>query len=232
MAHTTKSPGILTLPVRKTPIAVVDTETTGLSPGRDRVVELSVVRLDPGRAPYLAFDTLIDPDRPVAATAIHGITDEDVYGAPEFHEVAGEFLRAISGCVVAAYNVYFDMRFLRFELAASNAEPEMPHLCLMYLRPMLGIGTRCPLQTACELHGIRLGTAHTASSDAMASAELMQIYLEEMRRRELATFADLAKCKRYKFVKSWSQMPVSPVHTEQYPSCSRIKSRVGRLVRP
>ncbi len=52
----------------------------------------------------------------MGATEIHGITDRDVLDAPRFEDLARELLHALSGCVVAAHNVYFDLRFLRFEL--------------------------------------------------------------------------------------------------------------------
>ena len=108
--------GISTRPIDETPIAVIDFETTGLTPGADRVVEVSVIRVDPGREPRLVFDTLVNPHRCVAATEIHGITDADVADAPSFQNIAGELLDSLNGCVVAAYNVYFDIKFLNFEM--------------------------------------------------------------------------------------------------------------------
>jgi DNA polymerase-3 subunit epsilon len=112
--------GILGRRVRETPIAVIDFETTGMRPGVDRVVEAAVVRIDPGQAPRLVFDSLINPGRPMDCTQIHGITDAHVSGAPTFDDVAGDFLTAIEGCVVAAYNVAFDSKFLHFELASAG----------------------------------------------------------------------------------------------------------------
>jgi DNA polymerase III subunit epsilon len=100
------------LSIADTPVAVIDFETTGRVPGVDRIVELAVVSLDPGREPEVVLETLVNPQRPVAATAIHGITDEDVADAPTLDEVAGEVSRVLSGRLVAAYNVSFDIRFL------------------------------------------------------------------------------------------------------------------------
>ncbi len=97
--------GISTRRIDATPVAVIDFETTGLTPGLDRVVEVSVVRIEPGEAPRLVFDTLVNPERPMAATHVHGITEADVAGAPRFDEIAGDFLAAMQGCMIAAYNV-------------------------------------------------------------------------------------------------------------------------------
>jgi DNA polymerase III epsilon subunit-like protein len=218
--------GITDRVIAETPISILDFETTGLSPGPDRVVEVSVVRIEPGRAPRLVFDTLVDPGRRVAATSIHGITDEDVAGAPAFEEIAGDLVRALSDSVMAAYNVYFDMRFLEFELAGSGLACLPPHFCLMYLRPMLDIGERCPLGRALAAHGIAHPSAHTASGDCLASASLMEQYLDAMEARDIATFGDLAGLRRYKFVRSFGRDLMAASRAAHLEPCPSLKSRV------
>lgn len=203
--------GILEDRIDRTPIAVLDFETTGLDAGGDRVVEVCVVRSEDGRAPELVLDTLVNPGRRVGATEIHGISDADVADAPRFEEIAGDLAHALSGCVVAAYNVYFDIRFLEFELAQAGLPVALPHLCLMYMRPMLGMGRHCSLSKACtELH-IGHTPTHTAAADTLASAELMGLYREQMNRLDLVTFKDLAKRRSYKFVSSWKRPMLDPV---------------------
>ena len=142
--------GLLSSPIADVPVAVLDFETTGMWAGVDRVVEVAVVRVEPGRGPELVLDTLVHPGRRVACTYVHGITDRDVVDAPRFEHVAGRLLQALRGCVVAAYNVAFDLRFLEAELALAGVRHEFPHLCLMYLRPMLGLGKHCRLSAACR----------------------------------------------------------------------------------
>ena len=147
-------PGILERTVSETPVTIIDFETTGMNPGRDRVVEVTAVRCNPGESPKIVLNSLVNPLRKMSATEIHGITDEDVDDAPIFNEIAGDFIEAIEGSVVAAYNVYFDIKFLRYELEQSGVRVEAPHMCLMYLRPLLGLGPRCKLDIACEEHQI------------------------------------------------------------------------------
>ncbi len=168
---------VLETPVPDAAMAVIDIETTGLHPGADRIVEISVVRSEPGEGPTVVLDTLLNPTRPVAATEIHGITDADVSDAPTFDEIAGDVAHAISGAVLAGYNVYFDVRFLEDEFRRVKLRHTPPHVCLMYLRPMLGLGKKCCLSDACRAHGIIHEEVHTAAFDAMAGAQLWHVYI-------------------------------------------------------
>lgn len=224
------SVGVMNRPVAETPIAILDFETTGLAPGPDRVVEVSVVRVDPGKEPRLALDTLVNPDRPMAATEIHGITDRDVSNAPRFFEVGGDFLRAISGCVVASYNIYFDIGFLSYELLRIGIHQEPPHICLMYLRPLLELGKRCSLSEACKAAGISLPHAHQSSADALASTQLWEKYLQAMHAGALLTFGDLSSKKQYKFFSSLKSDPLSAPNAADMPPLLHPKSRSSVVV--
>jgi DNA polymerase III epsilon subunit-like protein len=210
-----------------TPIAVVDVETTGMSPGHDRIVELSVVRLHPGRKPELVFDSLINPSRKMAATEIHGITDADVKSAPSFGDVAGALIDATSGCVVCSYNVYFDIRFLNFEFENCGVVHELPHFCLMYMRPMLGLGERCRLVEACRHHQVEYSLNHVSSADALAASRLLERYLDEMERRRIDTYRKLASLRRYKFCDSFLSDPFSQSSAFGLTSSGKVKSRAG-----
>jgi DNA polymerase-3 subunit epsilon len=168
---------------------------------------------------------MVNPDRPMAATEIHGITDGDVADAPRFFEVGGDFLRAISGCVVASYNIYFDIGFLSYELLRIGIRQEPPHICLMYLRPLLELGKRCSLSEACKEAGISLPHAHQSSADALASAQLWAKYLHAMEARALLTFGDLASKKQYKFFSSLRSDPLSAPTPADMPPLAHPKSR-------
>ena len=76
--------------------AVFDCETTGTIPGVDEIVSLAVVRLDADGVETDRYARLVRPSRPIPAeaTAVHGIGDEDVAGAPRFGEIAGDAARA------------------------------------------------------------------------------------------------------------------------------------------
>lgn len=209
-----------------TPWAIIDIETTGLRPPHDRIVELAVVRIEPDGLPRLAMDTLVNPQRRMSATDIHGITDSDVAGAPTFRELAEEVAACVSGCIVAAYNVYFDLPFIHSELQASGIKVELPHVCLMYLRPMLGLGSKCSLIDACAAHSVSIKNAHCAAGDAHAAAELARIYLAEVRRAGVRTFHELAGSHGYAFLSSLDLNPLAHKTPCQKPRC------VSRLSQP
>lgn len=199
---------ILDRRIADTPLAVIDFETTGLSPRSGcRVIEASVVRIEPGAEPRLVFDTMIDPEGPVYCSSIHGITDEDVVGAPRFCDVAGEFAQACSGAVLAAYNAEFDMRFFVAEQARLPRLADVvipPYLCLMYLRPLLGIGSRVRLDVAADELGLP-STTHRAAEDCLLGAALWADYVRHIDNQQVVTFGDLRRRGSYQFMESFDE---------------------------
>jgi DNA polymerase-3 subunit epsilon len=219
--------GILHLPISETPIAILGLETTGLSPGYDRIVEVAVVRCDPGSEPKLVFDTLVNPQRPMSATEIHGITDKDVTDAPKFQDIAEELLATVSGCVIAVYNAFFNMRFFDFEIQCTRVSHSPPHICLMYLRPLLGLGNRCSLLDACNIYHIPLANSHLASSDAIASAKLLNIYYDFMQKQGIQTFGDLSSRGSYKFLNSFLFDPIIVSAGSNFSLHNKLRSRIA-----
>ena len=192
--------------LEETPVAVLDFETTGLHPKTGaRVIEVGVVRVDPQGQPMIILNTLLDPQGPVNATRIHGITDEDVFGAPLFAELAADLGAALEDAVIVAFNASFDIAFLEGELQRipkGKAAWVPPHLCLMYLRPLLGLGCRCSLSEACQTYGVS-EPAHRAVDDAVAAAQLWLVYRKHALEQGARTFGDL-KADRYKFATSFA----------------------------
>src|SRR3982751_954670 len=98
-------------------VAVIDVETTGLSPRTDRVVEVGVVLLDERGEVEAEFETLVNPGRDVGPTRLHGIRAADVVAAPTFAEVAPYLRSVLTGRTLVAHNALFDLRFLAREFA-------------------------------------------------------------------------------------------------------------------
>lgn len=157
------------------PLAALDFETTGLGPHRgDRVIEVAVVRGRAGETPT-TWHTLIDPERSMAATQIHGITDAMVAGRPRFGEVANELFRQLDGAVLVAHNAAFDLSFLEMELArVGRTLPPLVVLDTLGLaRRVLALGDH-RLATLCARLGLTRDRAHRALDDARATWELVQ----------------------------------------------------------
>jgi DNA polymerase III epsilon subunit-like protein len=163
--------------LRSSPIACIDTETTGLGPDA-RVVEVAVIHTDWHSLPRVAYSARVNPGRPIeaGATAIHGITDADVADAPTFATILPELLAAIDGRVVSAYNAPYDYGRLRYELdiageadpAAALRWPWVDAYVLRKARPR-GVYNGNKLPEVCAELGCTLD-AHGAAGDAMALA--------------------------------------------------------------
>ncbi len=147
-------------------IAVVDTETTGVYPS-DRIVEIAVVTLDLQGRVIDEWDTLVNPERDVGPTWIHGVTPSMLTHAPTFGEIAGELAARINGAIVSAHNLPFDTRMLFHEFERHDVE-----VAFGFGFDTLAL-TRCKLGVACEDNGISLNGAHQALTDARATAQLL-----------------------------------------------------------
>jgi DNA polymerase III subunit epsilon len=158
-------------------IGVIDVETTGLNPYRqDRIVELAAVVIRTDGSVLREFATLVNPERDVGPTSIHGLSAQDVLSAPRFGEIAGAVVEVLDGCVaLAGHNVRFDHSFLAVEFARlGHSFPEGPTLCTMQLA---GGGS---LHSACSEYGVEVtGEAHAAGHDARATAELLATLLKD-----------------------------------------------------
>ncbi|MCT1365049.1 MULTISPECIES: exonuclease domain-containing protein [unclassified Microbacterium] len=160
--------------------AIIDVETTGLSPNRDRVLELAVVRVDHQGQVVDEWSTRFNPEGPVGATHIHGITQADVVRAPLFRDVATSIIPYISGLPIAAHNARFDLSFLRAEFRRAGWDvPWLPAFCTLdgshHYLPHL---ERRRLIDCCWSAQIPLHGAHSALGDARATAGLLRHYLQ------------------------------------------------------
>ncbi|MGO3147810.1 MAG: exonuclease domain-containing protein [Leucobacter sp.] len=103
--------------------AILDFETTGFSPARnDRIIEVGAIYMDPDFRIDGGIETLVNPQRDVGPTHVHGITAREVFDAPTFDQVAPALLKLLDGRVVVGHNIAFDLRFLTAELEREGYE--------------------------------------------------------------------------------------------------------------
>jgi DNA polymerase III epsilon subunit-like protein len=171
---------------------VFDCETTGTDPSVDEIVSLAVVRLDADGAETARVTRLVRPSRPIPAeaTAIHGIGDADVEGAPSFAEIAGEVLALLSCATVSqappavvfvAHNAGFDLPMLQnaFARAGIDYRPAAVACTLEAFRLLEPLAPNHRLESICERRGIELTGAHEALGDVLATAALLRVLLNE-----------------------------------------------------
>jgi DNA polymerase III subunit epsilon len=176
--------------------AVVDVEATGRDPGRGgRVIELAVATLD-GAEPRLVYETLVDPEQPVAAVVLRltGIAPELLARAPRFASVADQVLAALSGGVFVAHHVRFDWAFVAAELARTRGLLLTgPRLCTVRLaRRLLPPLESRNLDALAHYFGFAIERRHRAGPDAMAAARILARLLGIARDRGARTLADLS----------------------------------------
>lgn len=175
---------------------VFDTETTGLDPDKDDVVQLAGVRILRQRCVRgEIFDSLVAPNRPIPreATEIHGVTNEMVRDAPRFSAAGSDFAAFAEGSVLVAHHAEFDMAFLH--RLNSGTEPMFDHpvLCTARLSSRLySHFNDHTLDALAERYGVTLEEEmrHTALGDATATAEVFLKMLPVLAERDVTSLED------------------------------------------
>jgi DNA polymerase-3 subunit epsilon len=110
---------------------VLDTETTGLDPALGhRIIEIACVEMVNRRLTKNNFCKRVNPERDIdpGATAVHGITLDDLLHEPKFAEIAEDLLSYIAGAELIIHNAPFDVGFLNAELRRMKKSP-ISELC-------------------------------------------------------------------------------------------------------
>jgi len=179
---------------------VLDTETTGLDPRSDRLVQIGAVRIESGALSSRGFETLVHPGGPIprVASAIHGITDADVADAPT-PAAAIAALRDFAGdAPLVGHTLSFDLAILDRQDGREGAWRERRALDVRLLAraadPAL---TRDDLDSLCARFAVPNQARHTALSDATATALVFLALLPVLRERGIRTLAEAeAACRR------------------------------------
>ena len=155
--------------------AAIDLETTGLYPRTDRVVEVAVVQLDRAGREQACWTTLVDPQRDIGPTSIHGISAGDVRGAPTFAQIASGLRALLAARTLVAHNAWFDLTFLGLEFSRAGlpCDPPLAAICTMTTCYSTGLTQSRRLDSCCAELGIDLVDHHTALADARRTAGLL-----------------------------------------------------------
>ncbi|CUH82089.1 3'-5' exonuclease [Tropicibacter naphthalenivorans] len=191
-------------PLRALSYTVFDTETTGLLPHKDDIVQIGAVRVVNGRiVPGEQIDQLVDPGRPIppASTRVHHVTDAMVAGKPDVAEAGRQFHKFAKGSVIVAHNAPFDMAFLHRDKARMGVEWDNPILDTVLLSAVLfGASQTHTLDALCQRLSITIppDLRHTALGDAVATAQVLVHLLPMLEARGMTTFGEvLAETRRH-----------------------------------
>jgi len=161
---------------------VFDTETTGLDPNEDRIIELGCVELDNRFPTGRTFHHFINPQGRrihADAQAVHGISDADLADKPTFAEILDEFLDFIDGAKLVAHNANFDIGFINAELARLGQpiiDPSRIVDTLAVAKRKHPMGPNS-LDALCRRYGI--DNSHRTKHGALLDAELLaDVYIE------------------------------------------------------
>ena len=157
-------------------IIAIDVETTGISPEKERIIEIGAFRPETGEV----FRTLVQPGRPLPAkiTELTGITDDMLVGAPEEKEAIEQLLQFMDGdTILLGHNISFDHSFLVQAIRRCGfPEPAFQGIDTLKLSRVL-----CPelpnkkLETMVAHFGLTNERAHRAFEDAKVTVE---VYLQ------------------------------------------------------
>jgi DNA polymerase III subunit epsilon len=175
---------------------VVDLETTGLRPGQSGICEIGAVRLR-GFEVDGEFETLVNPGLPIAAgaSAVTGLRNEHLRGAPRPAEAVRSFLAFAGDAVLVAHNARFDLAFLDREtelLTGSRIGAPVVDTVRLARRLLAGRVQGFGLAQLAWFLGTAERPCHRALPDARATAELLLALIGLAQERGARTVADLS----------------------------------------
>jgi DNA polymerase-3 subunit epsilon len=158
------------------PIVFIDLETTGLNPWADRIVEATFLKFYPDGNSEL-ITKLINPEVPIPdeATAIHGITDSDVAGKPNFKQCSAELVAFIADCDIAGFNVKrFDLTFLETEFRRAGVNFSRQNRSIIDALVIYHKLEQRNLEAAYQRYcGKELCGGHSSIADVRATVEIL-----------------------------------------------------------
>ena len=163
------------------PLVFFDLETTGLDLKKDRIVELAFIKITP-QGDVLEKERRFNPEMPIPpeATAVHGITDEDVANEAPFCRRANSLAALLEGCDLSGFNVRrFDIPMLLEEFKRCGVEFSLDGRRVVDMQNIFHHEERRDLSAAARFYLDREHEeAHTALGDIRTSAAVLSAQLE------------------------------------------------------
>jgi len=163
------------------PIVFFDLETTGINIAKDRVVEISILKVYPnGNKESKTW--LVNPEIeiPAEVVAIHGISNEKVVTEPTFKELSEEISKLIAGCDLAGFNSNrFDIPLLAEEMLRAGIDFDMKNRVAVDVQVIFHKKEQRTLSAAYKFYCDKdLENAHSAEADTNATYEILKSQLD------------------------------------------------------
>jgi DNA polymerase-3 subunit epsilon len=165
----------------KRPLAIFDLESTGVDFVKDRIVELSIIRINPdGLREQMTMRLNPTIPIPIESSQVHGIYDEDVAMSPTFKAVAQELFDFLDPCDFAGFNSNrFDIPLLLEEFIRAGIWMDIESRNLIDIYRIYTMLEKRDLTTAYKFYcGKDLVNAHSAAADTEATMEVMLAQLQ------------------------------------------------------
>ncbi|MDR2563089.1 MAG: 3'-5' exonuclease [Prevotellaceae bacterium] len=166
----------------KNPLIIFDIESTGLDVSKDRIVEISALKIFPDGREDLRTRRL-NPGIPISpeATTIHGIRDEDVKDCPIFKAIAKNLATFLEGCDLAGYNsLKFDLPLLAEEFLRVGISIDFHKRKMIDVQNIFHRMEQRTLVAAYKFYcNSDLEKAHSAEADAIATYEVLKAQLDK-----------------------------------------------------
>ena len=163
------------------PICFFDLETTGIDIGKDRIVEISILKIFPnGNKESKTW--LVNPTIPIPyeTTLVHGITNEKIANEPTFNELASTIHAMIKDSDLAGFNSdRFDIPLLAEELLRAGVDFDKKNKFQVDIQTIFHKKEERTLSAALKFYtGQSLENAHTAAADTNATYEILKAQLD------------------------------------------------------
>ncbi|MEJ6791507.1 MAG: 3'-5' exonuclease [Lacinutrix sp.] len=163
------------------PVCFFDLETTGINISKDRVVEISILKVFPnGNRESKTW--LVNPEMPIPeeTSAIHGITDERVANEPTFKALSKDINNMIKDCDLAGFNSNrFDIPLLAEEMLRADMDFDMKGRVAIDVQTIFHKMEKRTLSAAYKFYCDKnLENAHSAEADTLATYEVLKAQLD------------------------------------------------------
>ena len=183
--------------LRKATYVVFDIETTGLSSERDKIIEISAVKVSNMQISG-EFSTFVNPGQKLShfTTSLTSITDQDLIGAPDIKEALPKFLAFAEGAILVAHNASFDIGHIYANMKRLGIEDfifpviDTLNIARYFYNQEL---KRYNLKAVAKLFKVKLEQHHRATDDAMATANIFIQMLSDLLKKGIENHMDINK---------------------------------------